>query len=175
MEYTILNSNKRWNTQFPSLIYVNGEIHNSQVYSSTLIDVLFTTNKLKITNSGAIHVGLSDHSLIYATLGITNTKAGGHTYKASRSYGKLVEEHFLHDIANVKWNCILGTSNIDASLDVFETLFISVCDKHAPCKKRKVRQTLSPWLNQDIFDLIHKRDHSKKMAITLKRDDSWKT
>ena len=38
-----------------------------------------------------------------------------------------------------------------------------------------MRHTHSPWLNSDILELIYKRDHSKKLAISLKHDDCWKT
>ena len=93
-------------------------------HTSTLIDVLFTTNKLKITGSGVIHVGLSDHSLIYVLWGRTDSKVGDHIYKVSRSYSKLNEEHFLHDLANVNWNCMLGMNDIDGSLEFLKNYFL---------------------------------------------------
>ena len=64
-----LNSNAR-KLQFLSSLYQVDQLINepSRVTSTsaTLIDLFFTNKQENIMQSGVVHIGISDHSLIYA-------------------------------------------------------------------------------------------------------------
>ena len=85
----------------------------------------------KIISSGVIHLGISDHSLIYAIRKLNYIpKTGSRNSIEYRNFKKFNAESFLNDL---------------------KSLFIQVLDKHAPLKTKRVRKKGSvPWINKDI-------------------------
>ena len=66
--------------QLTQLIDSPTRITNS---SQSLLDVFITSTPEKIISSGVVHLGISDHSLIYAIRKLNrrvNTKAQGHNF-----------------------------------------------------------------------------------------------
>ncbi len=68
--------------------------------SATLIDLFFTNNPENISNSGVIHLGISDHSMIFAVKNITVPKFRNSTREV-RDYKNFVEIDFIEDISQV--------------------------------------------------------------------------
>ena len=57
----------------------------------------------------------------------------------------------------------------------FESLFLPICNKHAPLRRKRVRKQNSPWITNDIIKLMHKRDNVKKKAIASGSSQQWAT
>ena len=49
---------------------------------------------------------------------------------------------------------------------VWKSIFLSIADKHAPLRQRKVRSNYNPWITAEIKNLGHRRDFLKKKAVT---------
>ena len=56
--------------------------------SSTLIDIIFTSDPSKIILSGVSHIGISDHSLVYAVCKIAVPTKNTHKYVTTRTFKK---------------------------------------------------------------------------------------
>jgi len=59
-------------------------------------------------------------------------------------------------------------------LAAWTKVFLSVVDKHAPCRTRRIRNNPSPWLNPDIKQLMFKRDWLKRKATKTGMLEDWK-
>ena len=57
---------------------------------------------------------------------------------------------FKHDMSQIIWDDVLSERNVDIAYKKFETKLNSVLDKHAPLKKKRVRNKETPWMNADI-------------------------
>ena len=59
----------------------------------------------------------------------------------------------------------------------FKTKFLSVADKHAPIRQRRVRSEYKPWLTNEIKQMSYHRDYLKKQSIKLRSanyDEAYK-
>ncbi len=51
----------------------------------------------------------------------------------------------------------------------FKNRFLSVADKHAPIRQRRVKSELyKPWLTNEIKQMSYHRDYLKKQSIKLR-------
>ena len=75
--------------------------------SSTMIDHIFTNTPDKIVCSGVSHVGISDHSLIYAFREVsTGLHKKGHSTVHYRKFKNFNSESFRSDIFSHNWDVI---------------------------------------------------------------------
>jgi hypothetical protein len=64
---------------------------------------------------------------------------------------------FLEDIAQEQWDTSL-VDDVDAQLNHFNRNYLRILDRHAPAKTVKVRYRHSPFVNNEIKELMKKRD-----------------
>ena len=74
--------------------------------SATLIDHFITSNPEKITNSGVIHTGISDHSLIFEIKKINFRKKRKINILEVRNMKRFNDQRFLEDLMNRPWEQI---------------------------------------------------------------------
>lgn len=141
--------------------------------TSTLIDHIYISDVNKVVESGVIHTGISDHSMVYVTIGNNKVSKSGHKTKFTRNYKHLDAHDFTSDLNNVDWTQITKCSDVNDAAHMFQSLFINVCNNHAPIKKKRVRKKKSPWLTDDIVSLIRERDKLKKKAIVTGLSSDW--
>jgi len=143
--------------------------------TESLIDHIYTTFPDKVTQSGVLHTGMSDHSFIYAIMGKeTNTSVNGHqNYSINRNYKRFNDVYFKSDMCKVNWCSITTHNNIDDAVQDFESKFAEVANRHAPLRKKRVRHTISPWLTDDIVKAMRERDDVKKRASKSKSPKLW--
>ena len=72
------------------------------------------------------------------------------------------EAEFLRDVRTIDWNCVSTHNNPNEMLDFWKHLLASVIDKHAPFRTKKVKNTRSPWISNELLREIHKRDFLKR-------------
>ena len=61
----------------------------------------------------------------------------------------------------------------DKMLVIWQNLFTTVADMHAPIRSKRVRNKKSPWLTSEIRKLIVSRDKLKRLAIISRNPDHW--
>ena len=59
---------------------------------------------------------------------------------------------------NVPWHIVENESNRDDALLTWNKLFSEVADSHAPVKRRRVKGTPLPWMNNKISETMKERD-----------------
>jgi len=108
--------------------------------SSTLIDLIFTNLPDRIIYSGVSHIGISDHSLIYAyrKLSIDSTSRG-HTTVTYRKFKNFNSSNFRSDITHQNWQIIDKYDDPNYMWEVWKKLFLLCVDKHAPLRNKRVR------------------------------------
>ena len=80
-------------------------------YSSTLIDLCLTNSPDKISKSGVINIGISDHSAVYLTRKVAHLRSNMHKTVEVRQLKNFNEAEFLRDLPMIDWNCVTTRSN----------------------------------------------------------------
>ena len=107
----------------------------------TLIDHIPTNKPNIITKHGVLHVGISDHSLIYATHKHNTLKADPKIIE-SRQFKNFDCDAFIEDIKETPFHFASFMHDPNEMWDVWKSLFLEVINKHAPMRKRKVKVNL---------------------------------
>ena len=140
--------------------------------SKTLIDVVITNSKERLSHTGAYPLSISDHYLIYAIRKI-GIPRGRPRFVEARNFKHFDESKFKNDLINATWPCIDNFQDVNRALTAWTKVFLSVVDKHAPCRTRRIRNKPSPWLNPNIKQLMFKRDWLKRKATKTGMLEDW--
>ena len=99
--------------------------------TKSILDVCITSSPDKIIQSGVVHLGISDHSLIYATRKLNSVIKGNSQNSVEfRNLRKFNVESFLSDVYMLP--ALDCKQNVDEMWECWKTLFLQVLDKHAP-------------------------------------------
>ena len=143
-------------------------------YSSTLIDLCLTNSPDKVSKSGVIDIGISDHSVIYLTRKVAHFRSLMQKTVEVRPLKNFNEAAFLRDLRMIDWNRVATHNNPDEMWDLWKHLLVSVIDKHAPLRTKRVKNKRSPWITNELLREIHKRDFLKKKAVSTNDPSIWK-
>lgn len=126
--------------------------------SSTIIDHIVCNNEDKISQSGVISSGVSDHYITFCTRKsqkVTTCKQNLVRIRSTKNYNKDV---FNDKLNAIDWSSLLLCRNVNEAWEKFRSLFHSVLDNVAPYRDIKIRQQTEPWMTSDILENIRKRD-----------------
>ena len=86
-----------------------------------------------IAASGVIHLGISDHSLIYSVrkFAVPETKP---TIKEVRSFKHFVEVDFINDLKRVSWQNVECYDEPNLAWQAWKSDFNAILDHHAPIR-----------------------------------------
>ena len=134
--------------------------------SKTLIDLAFTNKPELINGSGVIHLGISDHSLIYIQRKISVPRKEPKVIK-SRNFKHYNSNNFKSDLSTYLYDQIFCDTMLDPNImwENWKTIFLSVADFHAPERTKKVRSEYAPWITENIKQTMRRRDFLKKKAV----------
>ena len=118
-------------------------------HSETLLDLCLTTTPEKISCSGVIRSGKSDHDIVFMVRKLNSFRIKRHRTIQKRCLKHFKRELFIKDLENIPWEDIKN-ANPNREWENWKALFLSIVDKHAPLKKRRVRNKRSPWLTRGI-------------------------
>ena len=144
--------------------------------TKSLLDVCITSSPDKIIQSGVVHLGISDHSLIYATRKLNSVIKGNSQNSVEfRNFRKFNVESFLSDLYILPWVELDCKQNVDEMWECWKTLFLQVLDKHAPKRLKRLRKKCNvPWFNKSVKNKLFQRDHFKRVAIKTNNENDWK-
>ena len=91
----------------------------------------------------------------------------------ARNFKHFDESKFRNDLINAPWPCIDNFQDVNCALAAWTKVFLSVVDKHAPCRTKRIRNKPSPWLNPNIKQLMFKRDWLKRKATKTGMLEDW--
>ena len=142
---------------------VINEATRTTIKTSTLIDVIITTDEQRISNQIVIANSISDHDLTGAIRKMTCEKfKPGKIY--SRSYAKYNSEEFKADLRELPWEKVIKEKEVNSAWYIFKQLLSSVIDKHASHKEKIVRGRDCRWLTREIRGKINECDYLLKKA-----------
>ncbi|MCG8032729.1 MAG: hypothetical protein JAY75_14385 [Candidatus Thiodiazotropha taylori] len=131
--------------------------------SCTLIDHIYTNVFENIARVHVSKITISDHYAVFGNRKLNSCiKTNGHHTITYRSFKTFDETLFKNDLCDVPWEIIETFDNIDDVIEVWNTLFLEVVNKHAPLKVHRVKRKYQPdWLTPEILDCIKERDKYK--------------
>ena len=130
--------------------------------SATLIYLVYTNQPDKITECFVSKIALSDHYPVCFTRHTSQlqTKKSNHNSIKYRSFTIFVNSALLEDL-NTEieiFKCTQSDSNLNFSS--WNALFLSVLNKHAPIKEKRVKRAKkSSWLTEEITAAQKNRDY----------------
>ena len=107
--------------------------------SETLIDLCITNCPEKITTSGVIHLGISDHPIVYMMRKTRCDRSGPQTIEF-RNFKDFNKESFLNDLELIPREHIFKINDPNEMWELWKNQFVQCADKHAPLKKRELEQ-----------------------------------
>ena len=163
----LFNSHPYWESIL-DIYNLKQQIHNPTRVcdsTSTLIDHIYTNSESKISNANVSPSGVSDHFPILCTflLKVPKPFNNSHVTIETRSFKHFDLNAFLNDLSTINFTPVYYEHNPNQTLDLFYDLFLPLLDKHAPIKKRRVKQRIRPgWLTNEIIEEMNLRDMLSK-------------
>ena len=138
----------------------------------TAIDLVFVNNTHRIVDNGVIHSAISDHSFVYCTMksGVPKHLPKSIEYRSYRKYDK---SSFIKDLKETDWNMIDLNGDIDPAVEMWNTLFTDVANRHAPIKKNRIKGAKTPSMTSDLKNAMRDRDFHHAKAIKTNSKCHW--
>ena len=131
--------------------------------SSSTIDLILVSDTDKISQSGVLDVGVSDHCMIYCTRKHVKFAFNKHNSIKIRSMKKYNKEVFQMNLLSVDWSSVLSSDNVVDAWEKFKSIFMSVVNNISPIKEVRIKQRTEPWINAEILQSINDRDRAFKV------------
>ena len=126
--------------------------------SSSLIDHIWTNSSGKVSQSGVIESGVSDHFIIFCTRKITREHIGKHNNINIRSLKNYDQDTFRENLRGTDWSPVTSSFDSNVIWEIFSTIFNQKIDEVAPPKESRIKNRTEPWINNEILELMHERD-----------------
>ena len=142
--------------------------------SSTLIDLIFTNTPDRVVCSGVSHIGISDHSLVFAFRKVSiEATNNGHATVKYRKFKNFDSASFRHDISQQNWSDIESCTDSNSMWAAWKQLFLECVNKHAPLHEKCTRAIKSPWITPHLKKRMHDRDILKLKASRSNDANDW--
>jgi hypothetical protein len=135
--------------------------------SKTLIDIIMTkASDTKIIDSEVIHLGLSDHSLVYICRKIGIPRAEPKIVE-TRQFKYFNSSAFQYDLkmAFQRHYNLYNYADPNHAWVIWKTIFLDIANMHAPLRIRKVKSEHCPWMTNEIKNLAHHKFYLKQKAV----------
>ena len=142
----------------------------------TLLDLFLTNKPENINYSRVLHLGISDHSLIYGCRKIAFSKNAPKIVE-SRKFKHYKSSAFKIDLDKYLSMCDWRSNDPNALWNEFKDIFNHVADIHAPIRLRRVRSNYAPWITERVKNAMNHRDYLKKrtvMTSSVDYDEAYK-
>ena len=131
--------------------------------SSILLDLFASNSPGNITFTNVVASSLSYHMLI-AVRKINACKLPPRTIECRNYDAKYNPSAFCDDLRDIPWDDVLKERNVNTAWSNWKELFLNVCDRHAPYKRKIVRGVKCPWLTGETKKLMNQRDFFLRKA-----------
>ena len=132
--------------------------------TKSLINSIFTNCMNRVAASGVLHLGLSDHSLIYAVRKISLPSKTTDTVTNMRSLKKFHPQSFRNDLQSLPWSDLNCLNDPNIKWEAWNKMFLLVVDKYSPFKRKRIKNKKSPLMTASLKMLLTKRDRLKTIA-----------
>ena len=90
-----------------------------------------------------------------------------------RSYKNYSAPNFVRDLHSASWDVINTSLTVDEAWTSFKDIFVTIADRHAPTRTRRVRSNTLPWMTDQIRALITQRNFHHKKAKKSGSSYDW--
>ena len=144
--------------------------------TSSIIDVIFSSNSDVHKLTGVVPITLSDHYLVHTVVGevepVVNNQE--HNEVRFRCYKNFDASQFVDEIRNSSIiQSVLSCQNTEEAWDIFKKEFLRISDKHAPIRVSRMKDRYNPWIDNDIVNVMYKRDYLHKVATRTGDTDTF--
>ena len=142
--------------------------------SKTLIDHIISNTPNRITYCNVLPCPtISDHDAPYACINIRVPRFQTR-YKLLRNEKHFDEAKFKEDLGGVPFSTVFCVEEPNEKLDIFNSLFKSCLDRHAPLCRTKITRPPAPWLNEEeIRKLQRERNKLRHLAHRINAPGIW--
>ena len=126
--------------------------------SSSLIDHICTNSSEKVSQSGVIESGISDHFIIFCTRKRIREYIGKHKSINIRSLKNYNEEIYRENLRHTDWTPVYSSYDSNDTVEKFNTILTQIIDDNAPLKNIHIKNGTQPWINNEILEAMHERD-----------------
>jgi hypothetical protein len=142
-------------------------------HSSTIIDLVFVTDKDNINSSGILPYALSDHYAIFCCRKLPKLKFNSHRTVKIRSMKNYSINIFHQALNAVDWSRVTNVKDTNQALDLFYSLLNNVINQVAPIKEIRIKQKSEPWITNEILESILDRDSQFKTYKKTRTPESY--
>ena len=125
------------------------------------IDLILKNRKYSFKNTTSYETGLSDHHHMILTILKTNFQQKEPKCLIYRDYKNFIFENFKNNLQEALQSC-------KGSFDTFDNNFTSCLNKHAPKKKKVLRENEKPHMNNNLRRATMKSSKLKNKANKTK-------
>ena len=122
--------------------------------SATLIDVILTSKPERHALTKVLETTFSDHFMTYTVYTAEARPKQKHKTMTFKDYKNFDSEAFLYDVSHCN-SLSLDTNDLEYCWAVFKDDFLRVCEKHAPTKKRRLKERYNPWISPEIVKTMY--------------------
>ena len=145
--------------------------------SSSIIDLIYTSDTSFHSHSGVLYTTLSDHYSVYTVINFKHTPSPGRTIQI-RLYDNIDVQAFVNDLNNcdiftIEPSCISSECALVKHWQKWISQLNNIVNLHAPLREIRVKNRFNPWFNDEIQHAIYKRNYYHNKAIRKKDIDSW--
>ena len=143
--------------------------------SQTIIDIIATCQPQNISHVQVVPTTFCYHDMVGCVRKLHSIKFKPRIIKC-RNYAKYNACSFNKDLEGIPWDPV---SNVTENGDIneawtnFKTKFTEVTNKHAPLIEKKVRGRETPWLSNEIKQLMRERDYAHRKARKTNKELDW--
>ena len=122
------------------------------------MDHILTNSTEKVSQSGVLDIGLSDHQIIFCTRKTKKHKTNTKTFIKIRSLKGYTKEIFLEKLSKIQFPDFSTFSDVDEAYSNFLDKVMEVIDDIAPYKEICIKNNSEEWVDEDIFEGRRVRD-----------------
>lgn len=140
--------------------------------AESLIDLIIVSKADKISTAGVSHLGISDHSLVYANLQmrkITNPQVT----KTINNYKNFNQTKFRNDIECAPWSVCEIFDDIEDQVWAWQCLYREIASDHISTRLVRKRVNKLPWINNEIKREQNNRYRLLKLYKDNKDANIW--
>ena len=126
--------------------------------SSSILDHVLPSFPDRVSQSGVIDIGISDHQLIYCTRKTARIKSYCNkqiTFRSLETCSPEVYEEALRKLSFPNYELF---DDIDKAYENFSQKVLAVIDNLAPSKNKRIKGILQDWSDAQIIEEINERD-----------------
>lgn len=139
--------------------------------SKTMIDLMVTNRPERVTKTYNLLTGLSDHNMTLIVRKLTKQRLPIFINE-HKSGNAVIPKNKLPQLENelnhIDWNDVLQANDLDDCCNTLIKTLTELIEKYIKIFKCKRRRVSLPWLNNDIRQLIKKRDLALKKSLSTK-------